>query len=203
MVVYTALLIAALTPIVSKRTSQKMATLSFWLMVTVAAIRYGVGTDYWRYEQSFVTGLMWFPEHGVRVLVYLLRVFTARPQIFFVITSLLIHLMFRISFNKYAGSPLGAALCFFFYIALYYFNHSLNLVRQFIAMGIFLLNIDNILKRRFLRYNLSFVIMSLFHQSALVYYPLYFVVPHLGRITRPKLVRMLLLLFSLDRKSVV
>lgn len=63
----------------------------------------------------------------------------------------------------------------FFLFADEYFFWSMNGVRQFVAIGIFLFSIHFIINRNFWYYLISILFASLFHYSALLLIPVYFI----------------------------
>lgn len=62
----------------------------------------------------------------------------------------------------------------FVYICLFYILHELTQIRAGVAIGIFLLSLDDIIQRKPGQYYLKTVIAILFHYSSLIMIPLYF-----------------------------
>jgi EpsG family len=165
-------------------------------MLLLAGFRYQVGTDYGNYERAFVEEIFWFPEQGFRLVIKLLKNLNFSAQGYFFVLAFLIQILIIKSIKKYSDNKEGFYLSLFFYISLYYFNHSMNTIRQFIAIAIFLLNINNVIERRFFRYNIYFIIMFLFHQSSIIFYPIYFIYNILSKLTNAPIKRNLLLIVS-------
>ncbi|MFD9624838.1 EpsG family protein, partial [Peribacillus muralis] len=116
-------------------------------LLLVAGFRYDVGTDYLSYENSFLYGQYWYPEIGFRLLIDFFKGLGLTPQMIFFMLALLIQLLIIKGIKVNCGNSQLVYWCLFFYITLYYFNHSLNIIRQFIAIGVFLINIRNIVDK--------------------------------------------------------
>lgn len=147
------------------------------LLTLVVAIRYDVGTDWNTYNELFTSyqklngfspdtlGLepgyylvnklvIWLG--GSSALVFGLLAFIAW---YFIFKSVPYHL-----------TPI---LVFFLFVDEYFFI-SLNLVRQFTALGVFVFSVKFIVQRKFFKYLASLLIASTFHLSVLVLVPFYF-----------------------------
>jgi len=144
----------------------------------VMAFRYNVGTDYLKtYTQRFIWHLDGYElgeifEPGFILLIDVIQIFTTNPYWLFIICAIL--------------------FCFFTYKAIYqqsnnvaysvlilviggsYFA-SLNLMRNFIALAIFLYAFKYIKSRNFIKYTIFSIIATTFHISIMVLYPLYFI----------------------------
>jgi hypothetical protein len=177
---YILLLLFLLATVFIKKYSLVYYYLSLLMLLLLAGFRYNVGTDYWRYEEAYVGGEAWFPEVGLKLIIYLLKSVNIDVQIYFFVLALFIQLLFLKGFKNFSVNQntfnYKEVLYYliFFYVTLYYFNHSMNLIRQFIAMGLFLINIKYIVNKKFLKYNIIFFLMFIFHQTSLFLYPLYF-----------------------------
>ncbi|WP_319204524.1 EpsG family protein [uncultured Ilyobacter sp.] len=166
-----ALGLSAISLIEINRLKNGFYILLFTYLILIAGFRYNVGTDFWRYESAYLKEYIWFPELGLKYLISGLRYLSVPTQGFFLMTAFIIqYLIFR--FLKKNSRYFYWSV--FLYITFYYYNHSLNLIRQFIAMAIFLYAIECILEKKFFKYNIFMFLVSLFHQSALVFYPIYF-----------------------------
>lgn len=175
MLVYIFLLILSLLTLTKNKSKRVFYCLLLIYMLLIAGFRYEVGTDYWRYELAYTEDFFWFPEVGLKIIVNLLKDLNISVQGYFFILALFIQMLIIKSIKKYSPGEEVFYLALFFFISLYYFNHSMNLIRQFIALGVFMLNIENIIHRRFFKYNIYFGLMFLIHQSSVLLYPFYFI----------------------------
>jgi len=142
---------------------------------------YSVGVDSVRYYQRFLqaANIDSFKEifslHRFEPLYTLLEgtigIFTDNYTIFFLGTSLLIFIPVGIFIYKYSNNYF---MSIFLFIVLGYFDFSMNVVRQSIAMSISLIGYKYAKEKKFLKFLLIVLIASLFHYSAVVIFPIYF-----------------------------
>ncbi|MRG85071.1 EpsG family protein [Salinibacillus xinjiangensis] len=145
-------------------------------MALIASVRYYVGTDYWKYEEGYINNDFWFPEVGLKVVANIFHFFNLDVQLFFLAIAISIQLLIVKSLREYSENNREILVyALFFFITFYYFNHSMNIIRQYIAIGILFLNFNNIVEKKFIKYNIYFVFMLLFHQSSIILYPVYFI----------------------------
>lgn len=160
---------------------RRLTVKDFWLILSalpffiVAAIRYNVGTDYHTYIRlqipEIMRGVTWRVEFLYRQLVKF-GMSLGDVQWVFVITHLLI-IFFVWKAIKEQSVHLGWSVFVFMFGTFY--NNSLNLMRQFVGMAICLYGIKYILNKDFKRYLITVGIASLFHRTALLLLPLYFI----------------------------
>lgn len=140
----------------------------------ISALRYDVGTDYIkRYTNDYLAMAQGkqIPnlEIGFQFIDYLCLLVTKEPYLLFWITSLIILAIFFITMYKESKDVLLSATIFF--LAGYFFG-SLNLVRQYIAMGFLLIAYQFLLKENKKQSYLGFaicIILALFmHSSSIV-----------------------------------
>lgn len=112
-------------------------------------------------------------EIGYVVLMWVVSCFSVHPQSIFVVTSALIVGGYLYSIKKYSYLPWLSILLFL----LISYNMSLFVLRQFIAMAICFNLMGYILKRDFLKFLIGICIAFSFHQTAFIFFPLYFLYP--------------------------
>lgn len=173
--VYFLLVALAMLPLIPSRVQSGFYYLLVIYMLLLAGFRYQVGTDYLAYADSFERLQFWYSEVGFIYFVELLRAFRFSSQGVFFVCAVLIQVLIFWFFKKYSVSKEVLFLSIFFYIALYYFQASMNVIRQFLAIGLFLLNVHHIIEKKWIRYHLVFFISLLFHSSALFFYPVYMI----------------------------
>lgn len=151
--------------------------LALLLLTIVVAIRYDVGTDWNTYNSLFNmyknNPLMTFGSQEMEFGYYYVNKIViwfggGAPVVFGLLA--LIAWYFSLKSVSYYLVPL---LVFFLFVDEYFFI-SLNLVRQFTALGIFICSIKFIEKKQFLKFLLCLSFASLFHLSAIILLPLYF-----------------------------
>ena len=147
----------------------------------VAGFRYDVGTDYVNYmliyTEIFNKGIGGATgekiEIGFAILCKILAFFTYKPFVMFFITSLFINVLIILELRRHSSCFWMACLMF---ILTSEFLTTLNIVRQAIAMAILFSANRFLIDRKFISYCVCAVLASLFHLSALILIPVYFVV---------------------------
>lgn len=149
-------------------------------MFLVSALRYNVGTDYGkRYVLDYtmlqngeeVTNL----EIGFKIIDYICLIFTTEPELLFIVTSLIvISLFFEVIYKK-SSNPILSVIIFF--LGGYFFG-TLNLVRQYIAIGFVLLGYQFLTgtntKKGYILFTMCAVIAFLMHSSSIVCFVIMF-----------------------------
>lgn len=92
------------------------------------------------------------------------------PVLFVIVAFLQIFFIYRWGFNYKFLLPW---LVFFYFCSLYLFE-SMNIMRQAIAFSILLYNTRNLIDKKLVIYMLWVLAAMLFHQSAIVFIPVYF-----------------------------
>lgn len=142
--------------------------------IIISAVRYDVGTDYMvRYVPDYMNVVNGKEISNLEPIFYALiklcTFFSSEPYILFAITSLFIYLLFFKSIED--NSECWILSITIFLIAGFFFQ-SMNLVRQFVAMGIimyahkFLFDKSNKKKLLFI---LFVIIAALIHSISLIY----------------------------------
>lgn len=148
--------------------------LSCVLLIILAGTRVDVGMDYRSYVEIFEgigRGEAYSLEPGFIILNQIINYFTDNPQwLFFISSAITLVLIYRFT-AKYS---VNFAYSVFLYFGLCLIFFSFNTLRQFISIGIALLAFGPLLERRFLRYAFIMIAASMFHLTALIMLPLYF-----------------------------
>lgn len=165
----------------SEHTKYKTAFLAFSFLVCVSfyIIRFDVAPDYATYVRAFKSysggvGILWNSDYILWAVLSKIFSWTDRGYIFIfgiygIITQVFLYYTLK-HYNVLFGG-------FFLFYTLGFFFHSLDAVRQFAAISIFLYSIRYIEKRSFFHFFLiSIISFFLFHHSTIVtvlLYPLY------------------------------
>ncbi|UJL45811.1 EpsG family protein [Virgibacillus sp. NKC19-16] len=165
----------------SVRRSSKPLNIFFTILAILtpslfAGLRYGIGTDYSNYLEGFFeinspifdvdTEYLFL---GINKIVgYLGLDF----QFVLFITSFITTLFIYLALKRYKAS-LNIGIGMFVYMMMYY-QISFNAIQQIAAMAILLFSIHYINERKFIKFTLLVVIAVGFHETAILFYPLYF-----------------------------
>lgn len=167
----------------TKQSAIVYLALSALLLTFLASFRYAVGFDYFSYrgiyesvkELSFSQVFQIYKDEFLFYIFCKLLTFIGIPYIgFLFLVSLFMHSAAMWFIRRYSKIPW---LSVYFYIALQFFAHNMNLIRQSIALSFFLLAFPFLKKRKFLPFLLIIIGGSLFHNSLFFLLPLYFLLP--------------------------
>jgi len=156
--------------------------LLFWL---TAGLRFETGVDWPGYTTFYtdIEGINNFDfqfsylfkysefEFGYAVLNSIFRTITSNIQLLFLFIAFITNLMLFKSIKKYSDHIIVSLLIYYSTI---YFVLDLSGIRQCIALNIFLISLDSIYKKEFLKYILLIILATLFHTTALFLIPMYF-----------------------------
>lgn len=158
----------------TKKTKIIFIVLAVLPLFLLSALRYDVGTDYMkRYTNDYlamakgenISNL----EIGFKLIDYLCLLITKEPYLLFWITSLIILAIFFIVMYQQSKDICLSATIFF--LAGYFFG-SLNLVRQYIAMGFLLIAYQFLLKENkkqsYIGFAVCILLAFLMHSSSIV-----------------------------------
>lgn len=147
--------------------------LSLVLLVLFSGLRYGVGVDYFSYENLFYSGefAAWI-EPGFYFLMEIVRNFNDSFTSFNILTSFLTMGLLFYSLRSYKKVfVISLSLFFFSQSGLgFYFNG----IRQAMAAAIFLFSYRYIERDSFLKYFLCIIVASSIHLSSLLLLPFFF-----------------------------
>lgn len=155
-----------------------LAILAALPLFCVAAFRYNVGTDYpYTYTQRFIWRLDGFDlseifEFGFIWLIDLVQLFTTNPQwLFIVCAAIFTFFVFKAIYQQSNWVPYSILML----VIGGHFFANLNLMRNFMALAIFLYAFKYIRQRRLLPFTIWMIIAFSFHSSIIILYPLYFI----------------------------
>ena len=159
-----------------KHKKKPLIWVSFAILLVFSAFRYGYGNDFYPYRNIFteikVTG--WHSELSDNVLFILLNKICPTYQFFLALTSLLfLATMFLLIYRNVSEKYQGLALLVFL-INPYLFLMSLSIIRQCLALLLFVLAINFSMKRKIIPYIAIILLASLVHTSAILLLPFYF-----------------------------
>jgi transmembrane protein EpsG len=150
--------------------------LSFLTLFLLSGFRVDVGIDYAPYTKWFddiqSSDFSYF-EPGFRFMIDAIQWFTTDAQWLFIVSSFITLGFIFLAIKKYSVNP---AMSVFLFCTMGFLSHSFNLTRQFIAVAITLYALNFILKRKLFKYLLVIGAAALFHKTALLMIPLYFII---------------------------
>lgn len=158
---------------------------SFWIplftLSTFSGIRsYRVGTDSWAYTKPFRDNISVYNysfnenvEYGYQLFEYILLNSTHNYFWVFFISTAFITSIYIKTIKDYSSSYL---LAMYFFITLGSYTFGFNVLRQAIAISICLLSLPYLLNRKFLKFIMVILLACLFHISAIIFIPFYFIV---------------------------
>ncbi len=150
------------------------------LLVVVSSLRYGVGSDYFRYMDAAsavayrnITSIkslfsIDFLEHygaGYKLLAYFASRISDSPYMIFWIVSFIIYVPIVRYCRKYTRNALAALAI---YLLFGYWGLSLNAIRQSIAMVMILFSETALEKKQYVKTALLIACAVLFHTTAIV-----------------------------------
>jgi hypothetical protein len=161
--------------------SNEKPGIGFYVFLIVAILFSGLrdmigGYDVYIYAEVYeipTSQIMKFPtfEIGFRWFYYLLRQISDNRYFMFFICAVLIMASHFFTVKKHSPIiyfSLFILFCKFFLMSFVY-------LRQGIAMGIIWFSIGYILKKDFLRFGFLIILAFLFHKSAIIFLPIYFI----------------------------
>lgn len=150
------------------------------VLILVAGLRYRVGTDYPAYYKGFLSyaedfwnSLKDLDEPGYRLLCYILAFFTKEPAVSIFFASLVTLGISLTVIYKHTDKILLAIL---FFVFLGCWHNSFNAVRQSMAATVAFCGFQFARDKKFVKYLLIILIAFLFHRSAIIMLPLYFLI---------------------------
>jgi transmembrane protein EpsG len=157
--------------------------LVFWL---VAGLRYETGVDWLGYTEffnridniiklfaeSFISIKNSEFEIGFTLLSSTLKLFTDNVQVLFLLIAFVTNVMLFSSLKKYSSHIFVSLMI---YYSTLYFITDMDVIRQCIAINIFFYSLKYIVDHNILKYFIAIFIASLFHRTALILLPMYFI----------------------------
>ena len=146
-------------------------------LIFVSGFRYKSGTDYGTYSLIYGNtpnyNINESSEWGFLLLCKILYGISQNPQIMFLVTSIIINVLIVYGVMKYS---IKFELSMYLYITTFCYYSTFNGIRQWIASAILFMGYKYILNRNWKRYFIIVLIAYIFHNSALIMIPLYFIV---------------------------
>lgn len=165
-------------------------------LILVSGCRYKVGTDYTTYLEIYVYNggdeiNFQGGEVGFDILVKLLYRISTNPQLLFFVTAVFTNIAMVWFIKKYS---VKFSLSMYLYITTFLYYNTMNGLRQYIASAILISGYKYILNGNFKKYFIFIAIAYLFHSSATIMIPIFFIVR--GK-TYSKINAIVLIIFAL------
>lgn len=149
---------------------------AFMILFVISGARYGVGTDYWTYRNTFIqsasTNLIESRDFGYLLLNKIIFQISENPRIIFWVTSFIINGLIVYTLVKKSKA---FELSIYLYITTFMYFSTFNTIRQWMATAILFAGIKYFLDRNFLKYSLVILLASTIHQTALIMFLFYFI----------------------------
>ncbi|WP_338587934.1 EpsG family protein [Clostridium baratii] len=141
-------------------------------LILVCGLRENVGTDYnlYKFYYSNINQNSRF-ELGFKDMIIFSNNLGLSYNTFLLIVSAITMCLFYFLIKKYSRKP---ASSIFYFVVLGYYAYSFNIIRQMLAISISLFGIKYIKEKKFIRYLVVILIASIFHSTALIMIPVYF-----------------------------
>lgn len=182
---------ACLLNLWSKRNIWILGILGLSLPIVLAALRYPVGTDFWTYlhiwhgdiDKSYTDIFeLFYSEPGFHLISKITGDY-GDERWFFGSWAALTLIPVIISFKKqFQGQYLGIFALLFLLTT---FTTAFNIIRQGIAVAFTFVASEYIFKRDFKKFALWIIVAMMFHLSAIIFAPAYFLYSK-GKLTTPK-----------------
>lgn len=165
---------------INKRDYKSLLFITFFALFIISAIRYNVGKDYndtyvFTYRLVLADASYIRADLGIIAIYKIMAFLKANVQWIFVITSFLVNYFVCKSIVTQSKKQF---LSYWIYICGTFYFFSMNGVRQSIAIAIFYYSVQYIKEKKVKTYFLLNGVGCLFHASAVIFLPLYFI---LGR----------------------
>ncbi|MFB8605550.1 EpsG family protein [Enterococcus casseliflavus] len=146
------------------------------ILIIISGLR-NVGTDVINYKNYFeILDFYNFGnslyERGYYLINKIVQISFNDFQYVLIFTSLFIILLITKTIVDFSVYPL---LSLFFFITLYFYFTSFNLVRQYIAMAIVFASIKYIIEKKLCRFIFIIIFASFFHSTSLFFIPFYWI----------------------------
>lgn len=151
--------------------------LAYVIIFLVCALRFDVGWDYVSYYDLIERNIKFYDaqlsiiEPMNRWLIAISQ-YLGFTQLYFIVTSFIICFSFYRTFKNHS-SDFAVSTLLFLSLPIFFFN-SLSIIRQFVAVAIMMYSLRFIQSRDLFRFSIIVVVAILFHKSAIVAIPLYF-----------------------------
>ncbi|TMW70550.1 EpsG family protein [Alteribacter natronophilus] len=163
---------------VTVRPNRFFAFFAMMTLVVVSGLRINIGDTYY-YRHAFETNVFTLEDavsqkdFGFAVMQYLLQQISGDAQILIFVTALITNVLIVMVLYKYSRV---FELSLYVYITSGLFLVSMNGIRQFLAAAIIFAATKYIMDGSWKKFTIVVLIASAFHQSALIFIPIYFIV---------------------------
>jgi len=160
--------------------------LSFFSIWVVAGLRVNVGTDFHEYRTLFYNfyDLSFNSTVNIELFYFylnkLIGLFTQNPQWLFIISAFIIYIFYYQVIVKECNY---IELAVFLFISFGFYFSSFNILRQWIACAIIFYAFLFLFNKQLIRFLIATIIASLFHITAIIVIPLYFLIRKLRKNT--------------------
>ena len=149
-------------------------------LTLVAGLRFVVGTDYSNYfymykQMAWGEATVDWSEPGLPVIMWTLSRFTKEPYLMFFITALACNLLSVYAMRAMAPTQ-SFWLTMYLFICTHVYYASFNALRQALAIAIILMVAPYLFRKQFWPFAAGVLVAALFHTTALVMLPFYFIV---------------------------
>ncbi len=167
----------------SKRKTTVFIISAALLMLSISALRYGIGFDYNTYaaqygeiaSKSIAEFMMeYHSDIGFCVFMKLCTFISKEPAFFFFASSLVVSVLTAVCVKVFIDESL-AGFSMYFFMTMGFFYGSMNLIRQYTAALISVFSIKFMRSRKFIPFLCIVIAAALFHKSALILIPVYFI----------------------------
>lgn len=152
--------------------------LALLLISFIVGFRYEVGVDWEGYKEAFLSiknnAFLSYDDQYMEIGYFYINRFIASIGLSYEWMFFTVGFISWLFIFKSVPKLILPLLIFFLFVDEYFF-WSMNGVRQFAAMSIFLVATREIINKRLLRYIILILIASLFHQTVLLFIPFYFI----------------------------
>ncbi|WP_456277297.1 EpsG family protein [Bacillus sp. AK128] len=152
--------------------------LSMLTLVIVSGLRNNIGDTYFYIHSYNTMDFTWDyilkeKDIGFGILQMILQSISEDPQIMILVTAIITNILIVTVLRKYSRL---LDISLYVYITGGMFLVTMNGIRQSLAAAIIFLGTKFLIEGRFYKYTTLVIIASLFHQSALILIPIYFLV---------------------------
>ncbi|WP_290033375.1 EpsG family protein [Ligilactobacillus cholophilus] len=161
----------------------------FFIWILIAFRSYFIGNDTLTYVGSFSAlantslstyGNNFFSilfsknrfEYGYVVLNKIIYFFSKNPRWLLIVSATIIVILLGYILYKYCED---SSLALIIFVTMGFMSGSMSQIRQYIAWAICIFSIKYIIKNNFVKYLITIIIAMLFHISAVIFFPLYWI----------------------------
>lgn len=160
----------------NKYTSICLGAIAIIMASLVCGLRYGVGTDFFEYQNWFFRYIDAMPsantsDIGFAIFIKILQIFSKNPQIMYIAVAFFVNIMVMIFIKR---NTKWYDMGYFLFIALSLYYSSFNIMRQWIAISMFLYALKYAFDGKFIKYSIVILVASTFHATAILLLPVYF-----------------------------